>query len=142
MLMLDIVKLKSKDPSTKVSAIIVGKNNEILSTGFNGFPIGVNEEIETRWTNRELKYKMVVHAEENAIALAARHGQSLNGSRIYVSKLPCSGCAKLIIQSGIIEVIITKPKTKEDNDFYARWKEDLIVSKTMLEESKVKITII
>lgn len=115
-----LVSEKSKDPSTKVGCVIVGKDNEILSTGFNGFPRGVQEgryeryigdglkyELNSiRWARPE-KYKWVEHAERNAIYNAARNGIRLIGSRAYLNwePVPCSDCARAFIQAGIIEVI-------------------------------------
>ena len=56
----------SKDPSTKVGCVVVGEDREIRSTGFNGFPRGINDD-EERLTDREKKYPLICHAEENAI---------------------------------------------------------------------------
>lgn len=110
------VAQKSKDPSTKVGAVIVGEHRNIISTGFNGFPRGVREHVkscgphpgldEERWS-RPAKYLRVEHAERNAVFNAARHGIRLEGSRMYLNwePCPCTDCARAIIQSGIIEVV-------------------------------------
>ena len=66
----------SKDPSTKVGCVVVGEDREIRSTGFNGFPRGIEDSME-RLDDRELKYPLICHAEENAIMHAARFGSSL-----------------------------------------------------------------
>lgn len=97
------VAVRSKDPSTQVGAIIVGKENDILATGYNGFAPGVPETDE-RW-ERPGKYDRVIHAEINAIARAARRGTALAGSAIYCTHAPCSHCARVIIAAGIIRVI-------------------------------------
>jgi len=68
----------SKDPNTKVGAIIVGPDRELISAGFNGFPRGI-EDSDERLTNRDLKLKLIVHAEMNAVLAAARHGIQLKG---------------------------------------------------------------
>ena len=99
------VAKKSKDPSTRVGAVIVGSGNEILSVGYNGFPRGV-EDTHYRLANRETKYKLIEHAERNAIYNAARIGVSLLGSTLYVAWKPCHECARAIIQSGISTVVI------------------------------------
>lgn len=96
------VAAKSKDPSTKVGCVIVGDDHEVLSTGFNGLPIGVADLPERM--ERPVKYDWTVHAEANAIAFAARHGHALKGSRLFCTLRPCAGCARLIIQAGIREV--------------------------------------
>jgi len=98
----ELVSTKSKDPSTKVGVVIVGAGNEILTTGFNGFPRKIDESVDTRW-ERPVKYDWIVHAEANAIANAARTGVKLEGSRLYMNFLPspCTGCTGLLIQAGI-----------------------------------------
>lgn len=134
--LLDVLKKKSKDPSTKVSAIITDSHNAIIATGFNGFPMGVMDD-EERYENREIKYKMVVHAEMNAILLAARNGKSLNGSTLWVNKFPCCECAKAIIQSGIKRVnIISK---ENDSKFDERWEESILISNKMFSEADIDI---
>ena len=100
---------RSKDPNTQVGACIVDENNVIISTGYNGFPIGCSDD-EFPW-DREgdmTKYPYVVHAELNAILNAS--GKSLHGAKIYVDLFPCNECAKAIIQSGISEVIYLSDK--------------------------------
>jgi dCMP deaminase len=100
----------SKDPSTKVGAIVVGCDGQILSQGFNGFPRGINDS-EDRLNNRERKYELVVHAEMNAIYNASLNGVSLKDSTLYVYGLPiCNECAKGIIQVGIKKVVAMRPK--------------------------------
>ena len=92
----------SKDPSTKVGCVIVDNMKRVVSTGFNGFPSGVEDSIE-RLSDRSVKYKMVVHAERNAIIDAKRN---LSGMTAYVWPImPCSECAAMIIQAGLSTVI-------------------------------------
>ena len=98
--------LRSKDPSTQVGACVASEKNKVLTMGYNGMPIGCNDDL-LPWSRDgedpvEQKYMYVCHAEFNAI-LNAR--VSLDGSRIYVTLFPCNECAKAIIQSGIKEVI-------------------------------------
>ena len=95
---------KSKDRSTKVGAVIVGPDHDIRSLGFNGFPRGVNDDIDERH-QRPTKYMFTSHAEENAIITCARNGVCTLGCSIYVYPLMiCSRCARNIIQAGIKEV--------------------------------------
>ena len=105
---------RSKDPNTQVGACIVDEQNRILSTGYNGFPLGCSDDVFP-WgrdgEQTETKYPYVVHAELNAI-LNTR-GKSLAGSRLYVALFPCNECAKAIIQSGIREVIYLSDKYKD-----------------------------
>lgn len=92
----------SKDPSTKVGCVIVDDMKRVVSTGFNGLASGVEDTIE-RLENRDIKYKMVVHAERNAIIDAKRN---LTGMTAYVWPImPCSECAAMIIQAGLGKVV-------------------------------------
>jgi dCMP deaminase len=102
--MLPLIAAKSKD-TTKTSAIIVGPNNEIRSTGFNGMPRKFNDSNSTLWEKPE-KYFWVEHAERNAIYNAARFGTSLDSCTMYASHVPCVDCGRAIIQSGITRVIL------------------------------------
>ena len=105
---------RSKDPNTQVGACIVDDQNRILSTGYNGFPLGCSDD-EFPWSRdgetTETKYPFVVHAELNAI-LNAR-GKSLAGSTVYVALFPCNECAKAIIQAGIKEVVYLSDKYRD-----------------------------
>ena len=130
--MLGCVAQKSKDTSTKVGAIIVDHKNRTLSTGFNGFPIGVNDnilEVPERF-ERPAKYKYTEHAERNAIYTAAGHGIPLEGGTIYIDWYPCTDCARGIVQVGLKNVIVDgrdyKNKKKKWDD--RGWEEDLSIS--------------
>ena len=92
--------LRSKDPKTKVGAVIVGQDNRIIGVGYNGFPQGLADTDE-RWCNS--KYDYVVHAEMNAILNA---NSSVKGCRLYVPFWPCKDCAKFIAAAGLTEVIV------------------------------------
>lgn len=91
----------SKDPSTKVGAVIVRPDRTIVSAGYNGFPRGVPDRPED-YANRGVKYPRVVHAEVNAIVTS--HGQT-TGCTIYTTMMPCPQCAALIIQAGLVRVV-------------------------------------
>lgn len=93
---------KSKD-STKVGAILVGPNKEIRLTAFNGPPAGVEDTLARR--TKPEKYLFASHAEANLIAFAARCGIRTEGCTVVVTHYPCSGCAKALIQAGIIIVL-------------------------------------
>lgn len=98
----DLVGSWSKDPSTRVGAVIVRPDRTIASVGYNGFPRGVNDAASL-YNDREAKLMRTVHAEANAI-LAAR--EPLHGYTLFVTPLhPCANCAGLIIQSGIKKVL-------------------------------------
>lgn len=127
----------SKDKSTKVGAVVVNKRNKVLSIGYNGLPIGVNDDVIER-NERPEKYLWYEHAERNSIYSAVEEGVSLKGSRIYCNYLPCPDCSRAIIQSGIGEVIyqhedVNSGKTSE------RWQHAKKVSKQMLTEARIRV---
>jgi len=131
----DTVRSKSKDPSSKIGAVIVGPERQIISTGYNGFPTGVNEGND-RW-ERPTKYQYVVHAEVNAVCNAARHGIALRDSTLYLVGMgpptaPCMNCSKTIIQSGIKRVVGASFKPVSED-----WLDELDLAKSMLEEGHV-----
>ena len=98
------VKLKSKDERTQIGAIIVGKDKEIVSTGYNSFPRGINDNTPKRQERPE-KYYWFEHAERNAIYNAARIGVSTKGCTMYLScGIPCADCARGIINAGIVRI--------------------------------------
>ena len=122
----------SKDPSTQVGCVVVGPDREIRSTGVNGLPRGI-EDSEDRLNNREIKYPMICHAEENAIMHAARIGISLKDCTAYVTWPPCTRCARSLIQAGVSEIIYPK-----GIDIPDRWIQDFDLSLKMFKEAAVK----
>ena len=126
----------SKDTSTKVGCVVIGPSGEIRSTGYNGFPRGVNESVPTRH-ERPAKYKYTEHAERNAIFNATLYGASFKDCVMYVTFPPCPDCARGIIQSGIKELIyLDMPEDKSQK--IAGWRDDLQISFDMFDEAKVK----
>ena len=123
--------LRSKDPSTKVGACIVNQNKRIVGIGYNGLPCGCNDD-EFPWERNggflDTKYAYVVHAEPNAILNST---SDLTGATLYVTLFPCNECAKLIIQSGIREIVYVSDKYKDT--------EASIASRRMLEAAGVKL---
>ena len=101
-----LAAMRSKDPGTQVGACIVSTDNKILSIGYNGMPIGCNDD-DFPW-NRESedpynnKYFYTTHSELNAIL--NYRGGSLEGAKIYVTLFPCNECAKAIIQLSLIHI--------------------------------------
>lgn len=105
---------RSKDPNTQVGACIVNDKNKIVGAGYNGLPIGCDDD-EFPWEKQgeflETKYPFICHAELNAIL--NNIGMDLKGCKIYTALFPCNECAKAIIQSGISEVIYLSDKYAE-----------------------------
>lgn len=122
---------RSKDPKTQVGACIVSPDNKIVGIGYNGFPKGISDDVFP-WKDQgdflETKYPYVVHAEANAILNAS---QNLEDCKLFVTLFPCNECTKLIIQSGIKELIYVSNKD-EGKDFQ-------IASRKMLEKAQVKL---
>jgi dCMP deaminase len=125
------VSLWSKDPSTKVGAVIADKSGRIIALGYNGFPRKV-EDAEGRLDTKELKYEMVVHAEVNAALIAGRSGV---GGTIYVHNKPiCPRCAGVLIQAGIARAVATAPCP--DNP--EKWHQDGLISLDMFKEAGIE----
>ena len=98
------ISIWSKDPSTKVGAVIFDSDKRIVSIGYNGFPKGVCDDPQ-RYDDRDIKYRMVVHAEANAILKVAKSTNNAHGSTLYITLSPCKDCCKLILQSGITRMV-------------------------------------
>ena len=124
----------SKDPSKKIGAVAVGRNRNILATGYNGFPKGIMDT-EERLNDRETKYELVVHAEMNCIYNAVENGVSLKGAHLYVYGLPiCHECAKGVVQVGIGRVIIEDTACD-----IQRWSDSFAKSKRIFHEGNVVV---
>ncbi|KAJ9163896.1 hypothetical protein P3X46_023518 [Hevea brasiliensis] len=111
---------RSKDPNRQVGACLVSQNEVILGIGYNGFPRGCSDD-KLPWAKKsktgnplETKYPYVCHAEVNAI-LNKNHA-SAAGQKLYVTMFPCNECAKIIIQSGVSEVIYFVEKNLSNSD--------------------------
>lgn len=120
----------SKDPSTGVGARIVDEHQRVVSEAYNGFPRGVSDTL-ARLNDRTVKYKIVLHAEENAILFAQR---PLYNCTLYVWPCPpCAHCAALIIQSGLARVVSVQPTA----DMLSRWRDDLKLAADIFAEAQV-----
>lgn len=120
----------SKDPSTKVGAVISDQDNRVVSIGYNGFPKYIKDD--DRLHDRDLKLKIIVHAEANAILFA---NKPLNGCTIYTMPfMPCSNCASLIIQSGIKRVV-----SIENNN--PKWCESFDLARELFKECNIELKI-
>lgn len=121
---------RSKDPNTTVGACIVNKNNRVLTTGYNGTPIGLSDD-EMPWERdgdfKETKYAYVCHSELNAIL---NYKGDLTDAIIYVTLFPCNECAKVIAQAGIKEVVYLSDKYADSDS--------TIVSKKILDSVGIK----
>jgi len=126
------VALLSKDPSTQVGAVIFDPKRRLVSAGYNGFARGVNDTPE-RLNSRDTKYKLILHAEKNAIMFATA---PLEGCTLVVTHPCCAQCAALVIQAGIKHVMWPVP----DFEFVTRWADDLILTFQQFSDAGVTIT--
>ena len=127
--MANLIAKRSKDPITQVGCVIVGKDDRVLSVGYNGFPNGISDD-DFPWDSTEeasqshqtvleknikyyTKHSYVVHAELNAI-LNCLDKSTLKGSTLYTTLFPCNECTKAIIQSGISEIVYKDSKEKSN----------------------------
>lgn len=131
----------SRDPSTRVGAVIVGPDLEIRSAGFNGFPRGIADTTE-RLADREAKLRLVVHGEMNAILAAARVGIPVKGCTLYLAATsasgevwggpPCTRCTVELIQAGIVQVVTWPFKAVP-----SKWADDIAFALTLLQEAGI-----
>lgn len=126
----------SLDPSTKVAAALF-KGKYQLASAYNGFPPGI-EDTPERLNDRPLKYKITQHAESNLVGTCAKFGIPTEGATVAITTYPCCNCAGLMIGAGIKKIVARKPT----EDFLTRWKDDIELAMTMLEEAGVEIVII
>lgn len=121
----------SKDPSTKVGAVIVDNDRRIVSVGYNGFPAGVDDDTD-RYDDREVKYEMIIHGEINAILFA---NKDLKGCTLYTWPFqPCSRCASIVVQKGISRVVTLVNKDP-------RWKKSFDLSAKIFSEADTKLVL-
>ena len=129
----DLVKTRSTCLRRQVGAVIV-KEKRIIATGYNGAPTGVQHCDEVGCLREQLgipsgqRHELcrAIHAEQNAIIQSARSGVSVDGGTIYVTCQPCSQCAKMLINAGIVRIV-----------YRGDYPDDLALS--MLEEAGVAL---
>lgn len=130
----------SKDKSTKHGCVIVDPHTRaILSTGYNGFPRNIDDEVESRHERPE-KYSWTEHAERNAIYHCARSGVGTEGTVLFITGWSCPDCARAIIQAGITHVYIDGASL--GSSFDQRWAEVTSISKKMFQEAGVEVFIV
>lgn len=122
----------SKDPSTQTGSVITDANRRVISVGYNGLAQGV-EDLPERLNNREIKYKIIVHCERNALLFANR---SVEGCTLYTWPfMSCSTCAAMVIQAGIKRVVAPW----SDNP---RWTAEFELSQQMFKEAGVEVCLL
>jgi dCMP deaminase len=150
-----LISTWSKDPSSQVGAVIVSPDKRIVSVGYNGLPAKIKDGHEhpyCTWntdgtttkhepdkceylTNRELKMRVIIHAEKNAVLFAQR---SLTNHTLYTYPfMCCPQCASFVIQSGITRCVA--PELKPSSEKYERWNPEFEISKTIFKEAGVNL---
>lgn len=125
----------SRDPSTKVGAVIIDEDRRVVACAYNGFPRGCDDD-PALYADRARKYRRVVHAERNALVFACR---SVKGCTLYTTPFgPCAACAALFIQAGIARVVAPEP-TPEIRE---RWGEELAEAAALFAEAGVRLNLI
>ena len=132
MAMAQTVALKSKDPSTRVGAVIADSDHRIVSVGFNGPPRSTDDNAIT---NRNVKLLRTLHAEENAILFAGARG-GLRGCTLYCTHHPCAHCGAVIIQSGI--KVVVYPTGEAVSAFDMRWNDNIAEARRMFHEAGIE----
>jgi dCMP deaminase len=132
---IDLMKVAegwSKDPSTKVGAVIVRPDLTVASIGYNGFPRGMSDD-DALYADRPTKYSRIVHGEMNAILNA--HGP-VNGCTLYVPFPPCDRCAVHVVQAGIKRVVYIEPT----EDIKSRWAEAFVQTAAIFADAGIEVT--
>lgn len=128
---------KSKDPSTKVGAVLVRPDMKMASIGFNGFPRRMkdNPQYLSDPAFRAHKLKRMVHAEINAIHLCET--TATDGYHMVVTRHPCGDCALQIACTGVTDVWYL-----EDDDYEKRWAESVADARQIFEEVGIAIHVV
>lgn len=125
----------SKDPNSKVGAVVVTNEGGAIALGYNGFPAGIEDD--ERLDNKDLKLDMIIHAEQNALLIA---GSRAKGASLYVWGKPiCARCAVLIIQAGIERIIASNPEDEINKN--SSWYKSGVLAVKMLKEVDMEMTL-
>ncbi|NIA15165.1 MAG: cytidine deaminase [Nitrospiraceae bacterium] len=125
---------RSHDPDTKHGALIVDADNRVLGLGYNGYPRHGGEGEAAYPDTRPEKYRYIIHAEENAIVNC---GHRPEGGTMYVTGFPCSGCFKLLIQSGIKRLVFGRVMSM--SVMRLRWRLSSLWRTYMISNSEVSL---
>jgi dCMP deaminase len=127
----------SKDPSTKTGAVITDHHNNVVATGYNGFPYGMSDDSDL-YAERDEKYSRIIHCEMNAIL---RAGKLLECSYYTLYTWPfmsCDRCVVHMLQAGITRFVAPKmPKDKAE-----RWKDNMERATKYIEECRGELILL
>lgn len=131
----------SKDRSTKCGCVLVGMRRNVLSSGYNGMPRGMDDTVESRH-ERPAKYMFMEHSERNAVYNAAYEGVRLANSVAFVTGPPCVDCTRSMIQSGVVAVIIPEFHNFREQETSERWRESCTVALDMMTECGIHFEVV
>ncbi len=127
----------SKDPSTKVACVVVDRDGDVIAVTYNGLPRGVCDSLD-RLDNRDIKYRMIEHAERNGMRVANKGGGDTLGATVYVYPLPpCAPCAAHLLQHGVARIVSLVPRLGAP--LTERWQEDFKLASAMYAERDVEL---
>ena len=129
---------KSKDPRTKIGAILVRDGRHIISEGYNGIPKGVCDCKPERFERPE-KYNWFEHAERNSVYVCARYGIASDGTTMYTQGIPCINCTRAVVQAGIKELVVHKQWEDNYDSTTSSINNDIDARVNMLSEAGVVV---
>lgn len=113
---------RSTCPKRAVGACITTKDGRPIGVGYNGAPAKLRHcDEDSCDLDAEGDCTRAVHAEANAIAVAAKHGIALKGMTMFITCFPCPRCAQLIVASGIDTIIYDTPRRVADEIYNRTW---------------------
>lgn len=127
----------SKDRSTRAGCVVV-KDRRILSTGYNGFPPGIDDDNDY-YHQRPQKYTYVQHDSQNAIYQAAKYGIQVPGADMYLTTCPCGVCAGGIVSVGIKRVFWPEQNDLENGHASERWQESVRISLEIMQAANIQV---
>jgi dCMP deaminase len=125
-----LVATWSKDPSTKVGAVVVDNSKRVKGIGFNGFARGISDSTHIL-KDRNAKLSRMIHAEINAVLNSS---MNLDHCTIYLTIPPCNMCASFLIQAGIKRIVWLKPS----DELLQRWGDSWEITYELLHEAGVE----
>lgn len=123
----------SKDPRTQVGAVIADPEHRVVGVGYNGYPRGFKDSIAT--DSRELKHRLVIHAEVNAILNAVK--PIPEGCTLYVTHPVCDRCVVTAAQAGIFHIVAIEDNRPHDDD----WQETQALVRRLCREESIQYTL-
>ena len=138
MSLVELVASWSKDRKTKCGAVIVDDRNVVVSLGWNGFPRGIDDDVDERHERPE-KYLWTSHCEDNAICNAAAKGVSTLGATIYINWYPCARCANNLMQAGIKKLVCPEPEWEREEPGRHDWPKEFRHVRDKLKERGIEV---